>query len=86
MAKVCKRGLIKCGPLVKSIVTEKNLDHVKSIKHGQNNEHIARDQLELLLGMPIRACGLFIDKYLPFLGASPDGIVEKDKIVEIKCP
>lgn len=37
--KVCKRGLIKCGPLVKNLVTEKNLDHVRSINHGRNHEH-----------------------------------------------
>lgn len=59
---------------------------MKSIKHGQNNEHLARDQLALHLGIPIRTCGLFKDRDLPFSGASPDGIVEEDKIVEIKCP
>lgn len=84
--KVCKRGLIKCGPLVKNILTEKNLNHVKSIQHGQNHEHLARDQLSCYLKSPINPCGLFIDQDLPFLGASPDGLVQEDKIVEIKCP
>ncbi|XP_060803394.1 uncharacterized protein LOC132902430 [Amyelois transitella] len=84
--KVCKRGLIKCGPLVKNLVTEKNLEHVKSISYGQSHEALAREQLECHLKKPIRSCGLFIDQNLPFLGASPDGLVEDDKIVEIKCP
>ncbi|CAH2107971.1 unnamed protein product [Euphydryas editha] len=34
---------------------------------------------------PSQECGLFIDPELPFLGASPDGLVG-EKIVEIKCP
>jgi hypothetical protein len=35
----------------------------------------------------IISCGLFIDKSVYFLGASPDGFIEKiDSLVEIKCP
>lgn len=30
-------------------------------------------------------CGLFVDPELPFLAASPDGLLE-DSIIEIKCP
>lgn len=29
---------------------------------------------------------IFIDPDLPFLGARPDGLVDKDKVIEIKCP
>jgi len=28
---------------------------------------------------------LFIDEQYPFLGASPDGLVDGDKIIEVKC-
>lgn len=38
------------------------------------------------MNMKIRACGLFLDETIPFLGASPDGIIESDTICEIKCP
>lgn len=31
-------------------------------------------------------CGLFIDTSQFFLGASPDGLVGNDSIIEIKCP
>lgn len=31
-------------------------------------------------------CGLFIVKNNRFLGVSPDRIVDKNRIVEIKCP
>jgi len=33
----------------------------------------------------VRPCGLFIDGEHPFLGASPDGLVDNDKILEVKC-
>lgn len=31
-------------------------------------------------------CGLFVDKMLMFLAASPDGLIDDDSIAEIKCP
>lgn len=31
-------------------------------------------------------CGLFVDKNLNFLAASPDGLIGDDGIIEIKCP
>lgn len=42
--------------------------------------------MNMHLKQPIKLCGLFIDKDLPFLGASPDGLVGDKKIVELKCP
>ena len=32
------------------------------------------------------ACGLFIDSRIAHLGASPDGLIDEDGVVEIKCP
>lgn len=34
----------------------------------------------------ITACGIFIDATLDYLGATPDGLIGDDGIVEIKCP
>lgn len=34
----------------------------------------------------IQPCGLYIDCDNPFLGASPDGLLDEDGLVEIKCP
>lgn len=31
-------------------------------------------------------CRLFIDKMYPFIEATPDGLIGKDTVVEIKCP
>ncbi|CAB3223521.1 unnamed protein product [Arctia plantaginis] len=90
--KVCKRGLVKCGPLVKNLLRGANLENVKSIQHGKDHENIALEQLTVFLssidGSPcnIEKCGLFVDEKIPYLGASPDGLLGEDKIVEVKCP
>ncbi|KAJ8704320.1 hypothetical protein PYW08_013044 [Mythimna loreyi] len=34
----------------------------------------------------IEDCGLFVDKEFPFIGATPDGVVGENNIVEVKCP
>lgn len=35
--------------------------------------------------MKVTSCGLFINPNYPFLGASPDGLIGADAIVEVKC-
>jgi len=34
----------------------------------------------------IGSSGLIIDNELPFLAASPNGLINEDFLVEIKCP
>lgn len=47
---------------------------------------MAKDFLTAKFGTEIVPCGLFVDKNVPFLAASPDGLVDNNSIVEIKCP
>lgn len=42
--------------------------------------------MELQESINIEPCGLFIDEQYPFIGATPDGLVRDDIIVEMKCP
>ena len=56
------------------------------MEYGRKNEHVAKLQLEKILGAKISECGLFIDTKNYFLGATPDGLIGKDTLVEIKCP
>ena len=70
----------------KSYLPKKNLSHVPSLKHGIENETTALEQLETQLIIKTEPCGLFFDKSKSFLGASPDGIIGEDTIIEIKCP
>lgn len=55
-------------------------------KYGIQNEENAKSALSDILKEPIRPSGLIIDHELPFLAASPDGLIDEDSIVEIKCP
>ncbi|GBP52708.1 hypothetical protein EVAR_43909_1 [Eumeta japonica] len=57
-----------------------------AISHGIKNEEIALEQLAVQERVNIEPCGIFIDEELPFIGASPDGLIGSDTCVEIKCP
>lgn len=63
-----------------------DIGHVSSINHGRIHEKVALEELSNLLGVVVNPCGLFIDKKHQFLGATPDGLINKDTLVEIKCP
>lgn len=54
--------------------------------YGRTHEAEAVRCLEAELGVKVRRCGLFIDHHLPYLAASPDGIIDDHTIVEVKCP
>lgn len=89
--KICKRkNYISCAPLVKSIVTSKDLSHIPSIAYGKENEEQALQQLAHQENIKISKCGLFVHKTYCFLAATPDGIFkdkeEKTGVVEVKCP
>jgi len=61
-----------------------DLSGLKAIQWGIQNEPDAIHEFELLNGT-VSNCGLFLHR-CGFLGASPDGIVGQDTILEIKCP
>lgn len=67
--------------ILKNIIN--NTDYYR---YGIQNEPLARECLQERLGVNIMPCGLFVDKKLNFLAASPDGLIDDDSIVEIKCP
>ncbi|KOB65541.1 Uncharacterized protein OBRU01_22709 [Operophtera brumata] len=81
-----RRSNISCSNIVRDLIYKKPIDHVRSIKHGREKEAIAKQQLEKEKNIKIQACGLFLDEKIPFLGASPDGIIDSETICEIKCP
>ena len=55
-------------------------------QHGIIHEKVARKKLEEMESVTVKASGLWVNPDLPFLGASPDGLIGDDIIVEIKCP
>ncbi|KAH9631922.1 hypothetical protein HF086_000259 [Spodoptera exigua] len=85
--KIVKRKRTNsCANTVKNMLYKPDIGHVASINHGRTHEKVALEQLSKLLKVTIDPCGLYIDKTHPFLGATPDGIIENNTLVEIKCP
>ncbi|KAJ8732007.1 hypothetical protein PYW08_014737 [Mythimna loreyi] len=72
--------------LVQNILYKSNLSNVTAIAHGVDNEKLALQQLAIQEAVTINPCGLFVDYDYPFIGATPDGLIGQDTIVEIKCP
>ncbi|XP_069361994.1 uncharacterized protein [Maniola hyperantus] len=84
--QVCKlRPATSCKNVVKQLLYNKFKGN-DATKYGSENEPVAVKDAEKVLGLQIEPCGLFIDEKRPYLGASPDGLVGDDTIVEIKCP
>ena len=64
----------------------KVLGELPALVYGRTKERIAILKLEEKLDCKIEKSGFFIDEIQPWLGASPDGLIGEDKLVEIKCP
>lgn len=62
-----------------------NLDGVKSIQWGVTHEATAIEEFETNEEKKVTPTGLWLHE-CGFLGASPDGFVGDDEIIEIKCP
>ena len=56
----------------------------KLMKEGIAMEPKIIERFSKETGNVVRKCGFFISETHPFLGASPDGITEKERLVEIK--
>lgn len=53
-------------------------------EYGQFHEAGAAFEYTLETGIPVEECGFF--KFEDWLGASPDGLLGEDGLIEIKCP
>lgn len=84
--KICK-----LRPSTNSTSTIQNLIYSKfcgndSTNYGKISEPFALEAFEKTYNVKVNNCGLFIDEINYFLGATPDGLVGDDAIIEIKCP
>ena len=55
-------------------------------RHGLKNEATARQWFQHVTGETVSKSGIVICKEEPYLAASPDGFVNENTILEIKCP
>ena len=71
--------------LLKQIVGAYNLSGVKSIAWGIANEDEAITTFSKQTGLVVARTGIWLDSS-GVLGASPDGLVGEDYVLEVKCP
>ncbi len=55
-------------------------------EYGNNFEEIAEGDFEIETGLEVTETGFHIKKGANWLGASPDGLIGDDAVLEIKCP
>ena len=55
-------------------------------RHGQKCEPLALKWFEHHSGLTVQSSGLVLRRDEQYFGASPDGIIDKETIIEIKCP
>lgn len=59
----------------------------KATEHGRISEPVARRAFEEQTGVTVAQVGLVVSPDMPWIAASPDGIIEElNAILEIKCP
>ncbi|CAI6357395.1 unnamed protein product [Macrosiphum euphorbiae] len=58
----------------------------RATDYGKATEPEAIVALENILKCKVNPCGLIIDEHFPYLATTPDGIIDEDFVVEIKCP
>ncbi|XP_022165265.1 uncharacterized protein LOC111030182 [Myzus persicae] len=87
--KICKmRPTTSCKNIVanKLYSTSSSTNEPIACKYGKDMEPVALEYFENNMGTKIQKCGLIIDEDYPFFGASPDGLIGNDSIIEVKCP
>ncbi|XP_052120605.1 uncharacterized protein LOC127748927 [Frankliniella occidentalis] len=74
-----------CKVLVRTMLHSKK-NPTPAMRHGNDMEASARRYFEQKYGRTVNQTGLVVDRQLPFLAASPDGLIGDDELLEIKCP
>lgn len=55
-------------------------------EYGTKFEQYAQDDFEIEHGLEVEETGFHVKKGADWLGASPDGLIGNDAVLEIKCP
>lgn len=81
------RRQLKIDLLVERL-TGFSIDHyvTKEMQWGIDHEAEARATYEELTGNRVQLCGFALHPDIPFFGASPDGLLGREGLLEIKCP
>ena len=71
--------------LMKRLLGEYDLSGVKSIMWGTQHEKDAVSSFSKTTGLVVNKTGIWLDD-AGILGASPDGLIGEDALLEVKCP
>lgn len=71
--------------LIKRLLGEYDLSRVKAVQWGVSNESEAISSFKLKTGLDVVQTGVWLHES-GVLGASPDGLVGEDSVLEAKCP
>ncbi|KAJ8882304.1 hypothetical protein PR048_014106 [Dryococelus australis] len=86
------------GKICKMKTTTSRANVVKEIRYqvfnGNYNTNWGIEKVSVVIvqferenpGIVVKRRGLIVDEEYPFLGASPDGLIDDDQIIEVKCP
>lgn len=86
VVKCLQNNRLPSATLLKQLLgNSNNIGTVRAIQWGRNNESTACKVFEDIEGVKVQPCGIFLH-HSGILGASPDGRVSDEKIIEIKCP
>lgn len=78
--------MTSCHKIVKELLYKpRDLSKNAYVKYGVVNEDNAISAYCASTGNAVSQSGLFVHMDYPYLGASPDGLVEDDGVVEVKC-
>lgn len=74
--------------LTAEILSGQSIPHptTPAMQWGIDHEAEARGRYELTTGNIVQECGFILHPSIPNFGASPDGLVGTDGLLEIKCP
>ncbi|KAK4887137.1 hypothetical protein RN001_003408 [Aquatica leii] len=84
--RICKRRrTTPTDNLIKSMFYKTGFLKTSAVLYGVEHEECAIKKFLLQTNVKVESCGLFVDHQYPYLGASPDGIIDNETIVEVKC-
>ena len=84
--RICKAtNRTNFNNLADSLTVMKDIK-TSAILHGRKYESIALAKYESECGRGTRQCGIFVSSSHPYIGASPDAVIDDQTLLEIKCP
>ena len=83
--KVCSANRKPSKSLISALLGDKDLSRVRAAQWGITHEETAINEYMAARDITVQPAGIWLHKS-GLIGASPDGIVDEQRIIEVKCP